>query len=234
MGAGVDDDETYPRQLEAWLHARGRSDVEVLNAAVLNYTVPQMAAAYERDLRAYDADAVLVPIYPGTLLGGRPRPEFRPPDPWDVNVRRALAHLYAHDAIRDAARAALSPWLALDWADRARPAERRPPPNYETLSVFARQREAEGKTLYLALLAKARRYGPTRFATARERLTGWAAGYPNVVVLDGLEGLDPVGLEKNQVYPGDSHPNGLHHARSAAAIGAKLLPRLPPARGPTP
>jgi hypothetical protein len=228
MGAAVADDETYPYRLEAWLHAHGRPDVEVLNAAVPNYTAPQSVAAYERDLRAFDADATLIPVYPGTLNAGRRQPTFATRDGWDVSVRRALSHLYLYSALRREARLALSPWLALAWDDRARPAPARPP-NREAYSALARRRAAEGRTVYAALLAKARAYGPGRFAKAREEVAAWAAGHPNVVVIDALPQLDPSTLEAHQAYPGDSHPDPEHHRRSAAAVGRALLTHLPPA-----
>lgn len=59
-GAAVDDDETYPAQLERRLNALGRGRYEVWNAGVSAYVMRQKVAAAREALARYEPDLILI------------------------------------------------------------------------------------------------------------------------------------------------------------------------------
>lgn len=75
-GAGVDDDETLPAYLQAWLRQQGHADAEVFNFGTSGYVLSQMAILGRRLLPVLEPDLVVV-LH--TNLGRRAFLQLDPP-----------------------------------------------------------------------------------------------------------------------------------------------------------
>ena len=85
LGYGVSDDETFAAYLEDLFNESGiKSEVEVLNFGINGFGIGQMVLNYEKFVRNYDPDLVLIQIYrPGVLRSrltnawGTEKPRFQ-------------------------------------------------------------------------------------------------------------------------------------------------------------
>jgi hypothetical protein len=231
MGAAVDDDATWPQQLERFLRGAGRSGAEVLNAGVGGYRAVQVVAAYERDVAPFAPDAVLLPCYADEFAVAtplRPRP-LREERGSALDVRNALQRFFLYPALRDEMRAALRPWLALDWRERARPRrrERGLVDARAVLGSFVLAREAEGVRVFLVILPLLEPFDADAHDRFRREVERWSEPFANAPILDvaGLLG-DRIG-PGDRAYPGESHPGAAAQARIGRSVGELLLPLLP-------
>jgi len=71
-GAGVALEECWPKRLEALL-ASGPVPIEVMNTGVCGYDTYQEAVYYERDLKVFEHDLVLVGMYPVNDINDKAR-----------------------------------------------------------------------------------------------------------------------------------------------------------------
>lgn len=60
FGWGVADSESYPARLESYIRAKGRDDIEVINGGQPGYTSFQGKWLWERTLKHYEPDVVMV------------------------------------------------------------------------------------------------------------------------------------------------------------------------------
>lgn len=240
MGSGVADEEAYPRVLEAWLHAHGRPDVDVLNAGIEGYRPTQLAAAYDAFVAPYRPDVAIVPLYRDEFdKRWNARARRLPDRGHDLYVRAGLERFFLHRALRRVAEEGFLRNLSRDWDDRARgersdeAREARAPRVrfHEVLRGFVRAREAEGVHVYLPLVPKPRAFKEERHAAFRARVEAWAADLPNVTVLDVRGRLGRAVGPEDRVYLGDDHPSARIHALIGETLGEMLAPHLPgPAR----
>lgn len=234
MGAAVDDDQTWPRQLEQFLRESGRGDAEVLNAAVGGYRAVQVAAAYERDVAGFTPGAVLVPCYADEFAVATPRVPrpLRQERGERLDVRNALQRLFLYPALREELRAALRPWLALDWQERAHPRRggRNSVDARDVLGSFVLRRQREGVRVYLVILPLLERFDAAAHAGFVRQVERWSAGFADAPILDVAGALgDRIG-PRDRAFPGESHPSAAGQAAIGRTLGALLLPELPPAR----
>ena len=232
MGAAVDDDQTWPRQLELALREAGRADAEVLNAGVGGYRAVQVVAAYERDVAGFAPDAVLVPCYADEFAVATPRVPrpLRQERGDSLDVRNALQRLFLYPALRDGLRAALRPWLALDWPERAhpRPRGRDQVDARDVLGGFVQRRQQEGVRVYLVILPLLERFDAAAHARFVRQVERWSAGFAAAPILDVAGALgDRLGPD-DRAFPGESHPSAAGQAAIGRTLGALLLPHLPP------
>jgi len=75
FGHGVDDDETYPNQLEALFRREGR-DVHVINAGVRGYGTDHQYRYFVSRLRAMHPDLVVFAFYTNDVSDGIERPLY--------------------------------------------------------------------------------------------------------------------------------------------------------------
>lgn len=85
-GALVNDEETYPVQLERLLNGRARGKYEVWNAGVSAYTLPQNVAAAKEILRKYSPDLLIFQLSNSNcgrrpFLAGQPFEKYFELDP---------------------------------------------------------------------------------------------------------------------------------------------------------
>lgn len=106
LGMGVEQEETYPAQLERVL-SEGNHAVEVINCAVIGYDMWQHNVALRKKARTYRPDLVTLGVFVNDLLYSLPPSEISEPGYQGENpfagkgVRNWLHRIYTYNVIRN-------------------------------------------------------------------------------------------------------------------------------------
>jgi hypothetical protein len=232
LGQGVDQEDTYPAQLERLLNENLPGQYEVLNLAVPNYRLPEMLRAYETLARRFDPDIVLVEFYDEYLRSYRGmRPPSLPP-PGEITPRRvARQYSFAYTAAR---RFTLSQGLGA-WSSRVseargskrpgRPGRHRAAPvAVETgcdaiarLVDTERDRGGDVVLVSLARLTDLERTGPLVPATQR-----CCRSVADCRVIETVDRVRASASSSDAVFYGNNHPNAHVTRLYAEAIYEEL------------
>ncbi len=231
MGSGVNDTETYSRQLQLLFdrHLPGR--VEVLNFGVFAYNAIQINAAYDAFVSAFKPDAVLVPCYPGFFFTSVPQA----PAPLDNRqdrlgpIRASFANLYIYGALRKLAEDWIEPHLAHDWRQRGRkqpPSQRPLVYTPEVVAAFVAARQQEGILVIAVILPRPGNISATSLQDFALAVHRWAEPISGLSVIDTRTQLADRIFPWDSIYYGDNHPNARVHALYAEAIFQNLAPLI--------
>jgi hypothetical protein len=232
LGQGVDQEDTYPAQLERLLNESLPGRYEVLNLAVPNHRLPEMLRVYETTARRFDPDLILVEFYDDYLRGYRdllPQPF---PLPAERTVRHvARQHSFAYTAAR---RFASSHGLGA-WSSRISERHRRTSPGrparYRAAGVaretgcdaiarlVATERDRGGDVVLVRLARLNELDGRGHLAPATERC---CRSVTDCRVIETVDRVRAGASSSDAVFYGNNHPNARMTRLYAEAIYEQL------------
>ncbi|MCK5236729.1 MAG: SGNH/GDSL hydrolase family protein [Deltaproteobacteria bacterium] len=225
MGFGVDDDEVYSRRLELLLNDYRSEKYQVLNFAVGGYNLNQSSLSYEKHVRQFDPDMIILPIYPGEIESMLPIKYNRPPVFSWLNFRRAyLRAFFTYEMYRKWYKKNINV-VTPRGVYKAPKKKRRPTVNAEeVLFEFLERRRAEGVPVVIVVLPKIEKVYDKQKVLKIKEVSDTREGvhFINVYELLGRK------LDRSEtIYPGDHHPNAGVHQLYAEHIFSGLKEILP-------
>ena len=229
LGQGLDDDETYPARLQALLDARLSGHYEVLNFAVSNHRIHDMASAYRQIADRFRPDLVLVEFYDGFLWApmAPSTPEHREPGLAAMLSRYSFLYTAARRLVADHA---IGQWSragrSLLAAPTSRPAEQAPSsPGCAELARFVAERRSEGVDVAIVRLARLDELAgePRDVFAGSRRCCSERAGCSTIDTLAVVRGgASP----SDHIFYGNDHPDARVARLYAEAVFAQLEPML--------
>lgn len=236
MGSGVDDEEVYARRLQALLDRDYPGRFRVINFAVGGYELNQIIAAYERVVKPFSPDIVLLPMTVRAFLERTKTVQWPLSFAWfePTELRSYMEHFFISLALRKWFSEFAGAHLSTDWRKLAPAAEESKfsTIDYESVKTtelllpFLEKRSAEDVDVVITLLKSPwdlpEPYRRAALHVVRKELEN----VDRVSLIDTAEHIARDITLADTVYYGEKHPDATVHEEFARAIYQGLLPLL--------
>jgi len=227
MGAAVLDEDIYTRQLQEKLDLWEPDKYEVLNFGIGGYKVNQIVALYEKIVKQFNPDLVILPIFYKELdvSIGKSSPPLSYARPKWTNLRGYLSYTFIYEAFRLIIKRKTNLIMSTDWRERSSKVYHQKIPMVKTeeiVSQFVKRRKDEGIPVVIVSLRRIGEIRRSKWPKAKKRMENWVKSKDGVEFIDTHPFLEGKMSRRDYVYFGDNHPNAQAHKLYAEVISNQL------------